>query len=211
MSVSGIGGRTGEIRVEGPQSARLGHRDSPDENVWIRANLPTEPGEYRLVIGGEVTDRLTISPSEAGTTADMGYGWNGTIKRVDWQGGTSETEQEEYDPDGPDQPDAANIPGLVTGDEGGLVLSPSLRREGYTAEELGGEITIGGETYQINPADTVVRDPVTGDPVSRGPGGESGAPGEDPSQRGASGDLGDAGVALGVLAALAAGYMVMQP
>jgi len=162
-------------------------------------SMPSEPGIYRLDVGETTVARFDVR-AVSGATDPSGQP-------------DSVTEQRGVD----DETDASDVPGLVPGDEGEMVLSPALRRQGYTAEGLGGEIEIGGETYQINPADTVVRDPETGEAVDRGPGGESGAPGEDPSQRrtDADRDSGGTGIegatgALAVLAALAAGYMVMR-
>ncbi|MFD1632278.1 hypothetical protein ACOZ4L_05735 [Haloplanus ruber] len=185
---------TGEVRViDAGGDVHATYPRHQGGGYYQYVTLPSETGQYRLDVGDMTIARFEVRDVSGATpTGSQPEGYSEEASAPE-----NETEAED-------------VPGLVPGDEGGMVLAPALRRQGYTAEGLGGEITIGGETYQINPADTVVRDPETGEAVSRGPGGESGAPGEDPSQRGSSSGLGDAGIALGALALIGAGYMVMN-
>jgi hypothetical protein len=196
--VIGVGGpgANGHVRiVDGNGNVIEDFGQFGDEPAYPRFTMPSEPGDYFVTVDGDRVQRFEVTDAPHTEPGDR----LGDPRNIET---------------GEDDPDAANIPGLVSGDEGGLVLAPSLRRQGYTAENLGGEITIGGETFGINPADTVVRDPGTGEAVNRGPGGESGAPGEDPSQRvtdaDRSGSGGLLGAGLGALVLVAAGAAALM-
>lgn len=178
IEISGIKGRTGEMRIVGPQSANIGQRQSAGETTAIRVNLPEMPGHYRLKVGGVVTDRITlhIADVRAGTK-NIGRGWNGTIKRVNWMrtpenspqnlydtysdrllsdllgegyDGPTETVQEETEP-WEDKIDPSEYVGIVNaGNEEGVALAPALRREGASLGPEGATVNLpDGETVDV--------------------------------------------------------------
>lgn len=95
---------TGEMRLEGPQSASVGRHGGLRgvDPTFVRVNPPAEPGKYTLSIGGETVGGVNISRQDIQHTdmsrSTLSRGWNGTIRIIDWPAGTGTTVQEEYHP-----------------------------------------------------------------------------------------------------------------
>jgi hypothetical protein len=209
ISISGISGPPGEIRIEGPQSATVGSRPSEESNTFIRTNYPNVAGTYRLVIDGETVDRFEVTDRMAGSGNRLSYGWNGTIKRINWPDAPGEAEeveetQENYDPDGADTLDPSNYAGIVNADnEEGIALAPRLRREGASLGPEGATVNLpDGRTVEvgaIQEADEVAR-VIDGENAGDVIDADQPATDSGDGQTSGSGDLGMAAAVVGVLA-----------
>jgi hypothetical protein len=146
-------GYRGKIEVEGPQTAELGRYGGGME--YFLFNPPNEPGEYTVRVGGHYLGSFTVTERNR-TANNLGFGWNGGIRRVDWppasspdeSAGGAEQVSEGVDPDA-GEIDPSNYRWIVNADnEEGIAPAPVLRRRGV---ELGPD----GATFRFPDGETV--------------------------------------------------------
>jgi len=120
-------------------------------------NPPNEPGEYTVRVGGNYLGSFTVTERNR-TANNLGFGWNGGIRRVDWppasssdeSAGDAEQVSEGVDPDA-GEIDPSNYAGIVNADNSqGIALAPRLRREGFDLSPEGATVTLpDGETVEV--------------------------------------------------------------
>jgi hypothetical protein len=210
---------TGDIEIEAPngETTKVGSYGGGVSGLRLRP--PDYPGRYHLLVGGERVSSVEVTSSMAGTESSVGYGWNGRI--VDLSGFPGEpatTEQENYDPDGPEPIDPSNYAGVVNADnDEGIAPAPRLRQNGV---ELGPD----GATFELPDGSTVdvgaiededeVARYIEGDQAGEvvdadQPATDSGSDSSS-SGTGATTSTGDLGPAVAVVALLGLGYAATQ-
>jgi hypothetical protein len=154
----------GPIYIEGPlwatdpQRIKFDDFSGGNSNYFSRFNLPNEPGDYRIEYNGQTTT-LNISDKAASSpTANMGFGWNGNIVNVDWEGGFTRKEQEEYDPTPGLPVEPENYTGIVNSDNDlGFDLAPAIKDStGLTIDDVDKVILRDGTTLSVGRGDKIV-------------------------------------------------------